>query len=100
MAVVRLTRTPLPSRLTPAEALRALRGDRRPFCLVGAWAGGGAVLGSDPVLRAQGDPFSALASVPSVSGSGSVDEGAVGGGWFGWLGYGLGSLLERVPPSP
>ena len=24
----------------------------------------------------------------------------VGGGWVGWLGYGLGSLIERLPPSP
>ena len=98
MATVRFFRRPLPSGLTPAEALRTLRGDRRPFALVGAWAGGGAIVGSDPVLRAQGDPFSALASVPSVSGS--VPRGAVGGGWVGWLGYGLGASVERVPPSP
>jgi para-aminobenzoate synthetase/4-amino-4-deoxychorismate lyase len=24
----------------------------------------------------------------------------VGGGWFGWLGYGLGARVERVPPRP
>ncbi len=24
----------------------------------------------------------------------------VGGGWFGWLGYGLGALVEDLPPRP
>ncbi len=24
----------------------------------------------------------------------------VGGGWFGWLGYGLGARIERLPPPP
>jgi para-aminobenzoate synthetase/4-amino-4-deoxychorismate lyase len=35
--------------LAPARAALALRGDERPFALIGAWAGGGALLGSQPV---------------------------------------------------
>ena len=31
---------------------------------------------------------------------GSAPNEAVGGGWFGYLGYNLGARLERVPPSP
>jgi para-aminobenzoate synthetase/4-amino-4-deoxychorismate lyase len=32
--------------------------------------------------------------------TGPVPDGAVGGGWVGALGFGLGALVERVPPSP
>ena len=73
-----------------------VRGDPRPFALVGAWAGGGALLGSEP-LRSAGadeDPFALLDDMPAVAGEG------VGGGWFGWLGYGLGRRVERIPPAP
>src|SRR4051794_41605074 len=48
-----LVREPLDARPAAHEALRALRGDDRPFALIGAWAGGGAVLGSEPVRLAQ-----------------------------------------------
>jgi para-aminobenzoate synthetase/4-amino-4-deoxychorismate lyase len=76
-----------------------VRGDRQPFTLVGDWAGGGgAIVGSEPVLAAsEGDPFALLDDQPAVDG---IEPDAVGGGWFGWLGYGLGGLVERVPPSP
>jgi anthranilate/para-aminobenzoate synthase component I len=71
-----------------------LRGDERPFLLVGAWAGGGAIAGSQPLPR------------PPVSRRGrdidpsATHADAVGGGWFGWLGYGLGGRIERLPPQP
>ncbi len=29
-----------------------------------------------------------------------TDESWVGGGWVGWLGYGLGSRIEELPPGP
>ena len=91
-------RVPLSSSLAPSEAVLALRGDRWPFALVGDWAGGGALLGSEPVrvLGAGEDPFAALAALPAVAGGDAV----VGGGWFGVLGYELGRLVERLPPSP
>jgi para-aminobenzoate synthetase / 4-amino-4-deoxychorismate lyase len=134
MEHARLVRTPLASRLTPSEALRALRADRRPFALVGAWAGGGAVLGSEPADVSACDPFATLDRLPAVSGNvltvpidrslpvpdsaGAADPSStappasapaadlaaaaagVFGGWFGWLGFGLGRRVENVPPPP
>jgi para-aminobenzoate synthetase / 4-amino-4-deoxychorismate lyase len=98
---VRLVRVPLESALGPLDALRTLRADRRPFALVGAWAGGGAVLGSEPVAvaRPDDDPFSLLDELPEVRGPASA-PGAVGAGWFGYLGYGLGARVERLDPPP
>ena len=88
----------VPSRLTPVQALRALRDDHRPFALVGSWAGGGALVGSQPVrvADADDDPFALLGSLTSQAGP----AGFVGGGWFGYLGYGLGRRIERLPPPP
>ena len=96
---MRLVRVPLDSSLRPLEALRLLRDDERPFALVGRWAGGGAVLGSEPLRVASpgADPFVLLDALPEAE---PHDGGAVGGGWFGYLGYSLGSRVERLPPSP
>jgi len=96
---VRLVRVPLESALGPLDALRTLRGDDRPFGLIGAWAGGGALLGSEPVAVADpgADPFALLDDVPEVEGG---EPGAVGGGWFGYLGYSLGARVERLSPPP
>jgi len=90
-------RVPLGSRLTVAEAIRWLRADARPFALVGDWLGGKALLGSEPVRVADhaSDPFAVLDTMPRVEG-----EAVVGGGWVGWLGYGLGALVERLPAPP
>ena len=84
----------------PWEAALALRGDRAPVALVGAWFGGGALLASEPVRVAgpREDPFALLAEAPP--GASGASGGAVGGGWFGWLGYGLGARVEPVPPGP
>jgi para-aminobenzoate synthetase/4-amino-4-deoxychorismate lyase len=70
----------------------------RPFALVGDWLGVGAVLGSEParVADPDGDPFDVLDALVGVDGG----EAMVGGGWVGWLGYGLGSRIERLPPPP
>jgi para-aminobenzoate synthetase/4-amino-4-deoxychorismate lyase len=65
-------------------------GDERAFALVGDWAGSRAIVGSCPVRLA--DSFEALDELPDIAGSG------VGGGWFGWLGFGLG--VEPRPPAP
>ena len=96
-----LVRIPLASTLTPGQVLRRLSGERLPFALTGRWAGGGAILGSEPVAVAGdgADPLAVLDELPSVSGAGD----AVGGGWFGWLGYRLGRRIEHVrsgPPRP
>jgi anthranilate/para-aminobenzoate synthase component I/branched-subunit amino acid aminotransferase/4-amino-4-deoxychorismate lyase len=95
---VRAFRVPLESGLAPEEAVAWLRGDERPFALVGEWLGGLTVMGSFPsrVAGADEDPFAVLDEQPAVDGGDAV----VGGGWVGWLGYGLGALVEELPPSP
>ena len=89
----------LDSALTPEQAARWLREDARPFVLAGDWLGGVVVIGSEPVTvaRLTDDPF-ALLGAPNQTAN--TDELRVGGGWVGWLGYGLGSLIEELPPGP
>jgi para-aminobenzoate synthetase/4-amino-4-deoxychorismate lyase len=103
--VIELLRVPLAGALSPAEALRQLSGERLPFALAGSWAGGGAILGSEPIAVAtdDADPFATLDDMPSPTDATSGGARAVGGGWFGWLGYRLGRRIERVrsgPPRP
>ena len=65
-----LLREPLGVEIAPPLAALALRGDDRPFALIGAWAGGGALLGSEPV-RVSGpgdDLFALLDALPAVDG--------------------------------
>src|SRR4051812_34965558 len=95
----RLVRTPLESELSAAEGCLVVRGEAHPFGLAGDWAGGGALVGSEPLLvaGADEDPFALLDRQPVVEGTDDAG-GAVGGGWFGFLGYNLGARLERVPP--
>ena len=95
----RLIRIPLDGTLSAAEGALLVRGDAHPFALAGDWAGGGALIGSEPLIVAgpQEDPFGLLDRQPRVEGH--AQEG-VGGGWIGYLGYNLGARLERVPPPP
>ncbi len=92
-------RVPVRSGHTPQQALLAVREDEHPFALIGQWAGGGAIVGSRPVevACADADPFELLDGRPPVD---AAVDGVVGGGWFGWLGYGLGGRVERLPPPP
>ena len=99
----RLVRIELDGDLSAAEGCLLVRGDERPFGLAGDWAAGGALVGSEPLVIAgeDDDPFELLDRQPSVEdGVGGAASGAVGGGWFGFLGYNLGARLERVPPPP
>ncbi|HYV14826.1 MAG TPA: bifunctional anthranilate synthase component I family protein/class IV aminotransferase [Conexibacter sp.] len=102
-AAARLLRVPLDGAPTPTDLLDALAGEPWPFALTGSWAGGGAILGAGP-LRLAGpdeDPFALLDDLPAVANAGeAAAEGAVGGGWFGWLGYALGARVEQLVPSP
>ena len=93
----RLVRIELEGNASAAEGALLVRGDAHPFALAGDWAGGGAIVGSEPVAVAgpEDDPFELLDAQPQVDG----DDG-VGGGWFGFLGYNLGARLEPVPPPP
>ncbi|MEO5678874.1 MAG: chorismate-binding protein, partial [Acidimicrobiales bacterium] len=58
------------------------------MAFIGDWAGGGALLADRPaeVAGADADPFALL----DQTGNGT---------WAGWLGYRLGSRLERLPPD-
>jgi para-aminobenzoate synthetase/4-amino-4-deoxychorismate lyase len=100
-AAARLLRVPLDGAAAPADVLRALTGEEMPFALTGAWAGGGAIVGSEPlrVAAPEDDPFALLDELPGIEG-GAAPEGAVGGGWFGWLGYRLAARVERLAPMP
>jgi para-aminobenzoate synthetase/4-amino-4-deoxychorismate lyase len=87
-----MLRVPLDWSLTVGEVLRAVRDEPRPFALVGSWAGSRAIVGWDPSRVVEDDFPPDVAAVASGEG--------VGGGWFGTLGYGLGSLVERLPAAP
>ena len=88
--------------LSVQDVTRALEGRPAPFALYGNWAGGGAVVGSDPlvVADANADPFATLDALPAIDAGAVAGCGVVGGGWFGWLGYRLGRRIERLPEGP
>jgi len=96
----RLIVEPLAVDWSPAQAALALRGDAHPVVLSGAWAGGTTIAASEPVrvARADEDPFALLDDLPEVDAG--APDGAVGGGWFGYLGFALGHLVEHLPPAP
>jgi len=82
-----------------ARAPLLVAGEPGAFALFGGWAGGGAIAGAHPV-RVAGDgedPFDVLDEQAVIDGGGIE---AVGGGWVGYLGYGLGRRLETLPPPP
>jgi para-aminobenzoate synthetase/4-amino-4-deoxychorismate lyase len=95
----RLVREQLASDVDPLHAVRWLRGEPRSVALSGVWAGGDVLLASHPVAVAaeDDDPFALLDAQPEVA---TVGAAGVGGGWLGWLGFGLGRALEPVPPPP
>jgi para-aminobenzoate synthetase/4-amino-4-deoxychorismate lyase len=97
-----LARVPLRCLLAPERVLAALSDQPLPFALTGSWAGGGAIVGSDPLAVADhdDDPFAILDRLPEFRGGEPGHPHAVGGGWFGWLGYRLGSRIERLPAAP
>jgi para-aminobenzoate synthetase / 4-amino-4-deoxychorismate lyase len=97
-----LLRVPLRSASSPRHLLRAMAQDEMPFALAGSWAGGGAILGSEPVAvaSAAADPFAALDDLPPLLRREHAHPDAVGGGWFGWLGYRLGRRIESLPAGP
>ena len=82
--------------------LAALRDRELPFALSGSWAGGGAIIGSEPLAVADDgdDPFAVLDDLPRLSARDHGHPDAVGGGWFGWLGYRLGARIEQLPAGP
>lgn len=90
----------LPGSVAAADAALLTVGDRRPFALVGRWAGAQALVGSEPVdvCDPDTDPFALLDSQLQVTGD--VSRGFVGGGWFGALPYRLAARVERLDAFP
>ena len=89
----------LPWACGPELVLAALAGEPCLCCLSGIWAGGGTIIACDPVrvADAHADPFAVLDDLPNVTAGSGESLGAVGGGWFGWLGYRLAARVERIP---
>ena len=85
-----------PAAAEPGDVLASLAEDGHAFALTGRWAGSAAIVGSAPlhVLPPGEDPFAHLTF------TGGTPGGAVGGGWFGVLGYQLGAHIEALPPAP
>lgn len=89
----------MPFEADPYRMLVALRDRPGLFGLIGHWAGGGALIGFEPVeTLADGcDPFDAF--VADRRAEPVREDLLVGGGWFGTLGFGLSEGLERYPPD-
>jgi para-aminobenzoate synthetase/4-amino-4-deoxychorismate lyase len=91
---------------TDVELAGWLRGQPGAIALRGAWAGGSPILSSHPlsVLSADADPFEALDRLPEpiaeIAVSGDGPRPCVGGGWIGFLGFGLGHDVELLTPPP
>jgi para-aminobenzoate synthetase/4-amino-4-deoxychorismate lyase len=107
-----LVRTPLSCALSPQEVLGLMAAEPMPFALSGSWGGGGSIIGCRPLVVAgpHADPFTVIDALPQLAdgparperpaATPARAEHAVGGGWFGWLGYRLGARVERLPPGP
>ncbi|WP_229686744.1 aminodeoxychorismate synthase component I [Longimycelium tulufanense] len=87
---------PLPGHAEPEQVLRRLAGRAelaglaRPAALLGRWFGGQDVLA--PTVRIEPVAPAAAFAVPArqpVTATHALPPGVVGGGWFGYLGYGL-----------
>ncbi|MGH3399059.1 MAG: bifunctional anthranilate synthase component I family protein/class IV aminotransferase, partial [Streptosporangiaceae bacterium] len=94
---VRLVRRALDWDLSPADVLRRVRADPHPVALLGAWAGGSDIVASDPVRTCCApEPWTDVLDepLPDLSGPG------FGGGWLGYLGFGLAGQVLPVPPPP
>src|ERR1039458_7979443 len=95
----RVVRVPLAMDKSPSTVLRAAGRDARPFALFGSWSGASALVGSEPLLVVEdaADPFAVFDRQPEIT---ATIPGATGGGWVGYLGYGLGRVAERPRPPP
>ena len=108
---VRLHRTPLAVRALAARGVaRLVRGEPGAFALTGNWAGGGAIVGCNPLMTADADCGPVRADRRAADGRRqrsrwaraartAASGEAVGGGWFGWFGYRLGRRIEVLPET-
>ena len=100
----RVLRRRLDWELSAAEALRLVRADPHPVALLGAWAGGSDIVASSPARVCEAP--SVLADVldaplgPPDGPPAACGANTFGGGWIGYLGFGLAGKFLPVPPSP
>jgi para-aminobenzoate synthetase/4-amino-4-deoxychorismate lyase len=97
-----LTSEPLDWGFSAPEVLRLLRADAHPAALIGTWAGGSDIVVAEP-SDVRSDPDSVLAALDEgwpVWASEDADPVGFGGGWIGYLGFGLGGRILPVPPAP
>src|SRR2546423_1297591 len=89
-----VVRVPLGSKLAPERAALLVRDEDRPFALIGRWAGGAALVGSEPIrVAADGeDPFALLDEQPALPDAEGLQSGAVGAARDGAA---PGALLHR-----
>jgi para-aminobenzoate synthetase/4-amino-4-deoxychorismate lyase len=96
------TSEPLDWDLSTADVLRLLRADDHLAALLGTWAGGSDIVVAEP-RDVRRDPESVLAALdegwPEQAAVGA-DAEVFGGGWIGYLGFGLGGRILPVPPAP
>jgi para-aminobenzoate synthetase/4-amino-4-deoxychorismate lyase len=97
---------PLDWEITSADALTLVRDDAHPAALLGGWAGGSDVVCSEPVAvrSSPGMPWDVLDEVWPAGTPAGTPAGhgppVFGGGWIGYLGFGLTKQLLAVPPAP
>jgi para-aminobenzoate synthetase/4-amino-4-deoxychorismate lyase len=101
---------PLDWEITSADALALLRDDAHPAALLGGWAGGSDIICAEPVAvrSSPGMPWDVLdeawpAGTPAGTEAGTPARPrrpAFGGGWIGYLGFGLTEHVLPVPPPP
>lgn len=93
---------PLDWDMPAVDVLRLVRDDTHPAALLGAWAGGSDLVCSEPTALccAPELPWEALGS-PWPGPAPADNSGlAFGGGWIGYLGFGLAGHILPVPPAP
>src|SRR5258708_15788467 len=108
-------RRELPGRHSPVDVLRLLRQDAHPFALTGSWAGGRAIVGSQPTAKAtppqpislvlgpNAGPDIGVSTRPARPGprlSGDSANAGFAGGWIGYLGYGARPAGTPAPGGP
>jgi para-aminobenzoate synthetase/4-amino-4-deoxychorismate lyase len=95
-----LVRRALDWDLSPADVLRRVRADPHPVALLGAWAGGSDIVASDPVRTCCAPvPYTEVLDEPLPDLADPPGSG-FGGGWLGYLGFGLAGQVLPVPPPP
>jgi para-aminobenzoate synthetase / 4-amino-4-deoxychorismate lyase len=97
----RLVCEPLDWEMPAVDALRLVRGDAHPAALLGAWAGGSDIVCSEPTVSCcePEPPWAALDTAWPATAAGG-DRPRFGGGWIGYLGFGLAGHVLPVPPAP